>query len=158
MHQHFTQSITMTVSPTVAVPKRSAVRLVKPKPAKVNGRAPAIDPRVFLAERLELSGITQDEARHAGIRAMTVAEARKQGYELPANCTDGFVLPYHDVKGAVRGQMWRWRNNPALVKGFSRLTDDPLSGFRYVQPAATACEVYWPRVHGLDWEKVPANP
>lgn len=150
--------MTVAASAVTVTQKPRAVRAARRATDRPNGHAPAVDPRAFLAERLELSGIAAEEGRYAGILAMTVAEARRQGYELPGNCTDGFVLPYHDAKGAVRSQMWRWRNNPALVKGFAKLTDDPLSGLKYVQPHDTDCEVYWPRVQGLNWEKLLADP
>lgn len=123
------------------------------KRGKPNGK----DTRDFLAERLELSDIPADAARYAGIKAMTAEEAKKRGYRLPAYCVNGFLIRYYDEQDRLRPDMWRWRNDPACLKGFRRLSDRPLKGMKYGQPADTGCEVYWPRCHGIDWEKMLAD-
>jgi hypothetical protein len=100
----------------------------------------------FLKERLRLSAITPEAARYAGIQAMTVPAARAAGYELPGYPQDGFLLPYYNEAGKLISEMWRWRNDTKNKK------------WRYVQPAGTGCRVYFPRVKGLDWRRVLADP
>ena len=98
----------------------------------------------FLEERLRLSAIPLEAARYAGIRAMTALEAREQGLELPSYCSAGFLIPYYDMNGKRLSHIWRWRNSSSEIK--------------YAQPSDTGCWVYFPRVKGLDWCKVLADP
>lgn len=106
----------------------------------------ADNPLAFLKERLRLSAIPLEAARYAGIEAMTVGIAKKAGYQLPGYPSDGFLLRYYDARSKLIPSMWRWRN------GRSR------KNFRYVQPPGTGCWPYFPRVKGLNWRKVLADP
>lgn len=102
-------------------------------------------PAQFLAERLKLSAIPPTAAAFAGIRAMTVQQARAKGHELHKKSSDGFLIPYYSAEGKPL-KMFRWRNPRGKPK------------YKYTQPKGTGCWVYFPRVKGLNWKKILADP
>src|ERR1035441_8187635 len=113
---------------------------------------------LFLRSRLKLSAISPGDASFGGLRASSAAEARASGKALPMYCTDGFLIPYHDLDGSEIPDRWRWRNNPSVARGFAALAAGMLQGRRkYVQPRGSGCFAYYPRVKGLDWRKVLGN-
>ncbi len=99
----------------------------------------------FLLDRLHLSAINPTQAKHAGIRALTAAEAGAQ-LGLDYSPGDGLLIPYFATDGKPLTGMWRFR----------RMRHSP--GKKYTQPSETGCWVYYPRVEGLDWQKVLDNP
>jgi hypothetical protein len=52
----------------------------------------------FFRQRLSLSGITPEQARHAGIKANL---RDTSGVPLPSYCVDGFLIPYYDAGGKL---------------------------------------------------------
>ena len=112
---------------------------------KPEGYISRVNAAAFLEERLKLSAIPPKAAAYAGIEAMTVEQARAKGYELPGYPKDGFIVRYYSEEGKLLA-MWRWRNSRGKPK------------FKYTQPKGTGCWVYLPRVEGLNWKKILADP
>jgi hypothetical protein len=129
------------------------IDLLRPRGGRYVGRHRTRDKQCFLLDRLALSAISVPAAAWAGIQQMTVATARSSGLALPAYCSDGFVIRYHDSQGRVIKDLWRWRNDPAARNGFARITEFK----KYGQPAREGCFLYLPRVKKLDWQKL-ADP
>lgn len=93
----------------------------------------------FLQTRLAASGISEKDAAYAGIRAATKAEALKLYPSLPEHLmtASGFLIPYS--------------------KKFARLRQNPAGAIvplRYLQPPATGCQLYFPKVKGCDWDAI----
>lgn len=103
------------------------------------------------AEKLASSGLSQSDAKKLGIIALTATATRKLSATfLPY---PALKLPYTDLRGRATG-FYRIRYLGDL-NGFDALRK---RAPRYVQPPETTSEVFVPRLPGVNWAELVADP
>ena len=99
-------------------------------------------------DHLALSGLDAADAKLLGITPLDRAATAKL---FPGYSAAGFKLPYYDVNGAQRKDVYRVRLLESPVGSFA--TTKPL---RYLQPKGSTPAAYFPR--STDWAVIAKDP
>lgn len=95
------------------------------------------------------SGLTAKDAKQQGLQFWEASETRKK---LPGHSQAAIFIPYYDLQGKVRDDVFRCR---FLDPGKGFLSQDP-KWPRYGQPAGSPAAAYFPR--GFNWASVARDP
>ena len=107
-----------------------------------------LDAREFMLEKIRCSGLNAADAKQLGFQPCTAEQCAKlklatdtpgAGFKIPYYAADGHELP-----------MFRYRFAQPLMSGHRLM--------RYTQPKDSPPAVYLPRLKGVSWPTIQANP